>query len=136
MLENQEGTTPEPTIDELKAKVAYLESSVNIASLSRDSHMNKLTAVREYIQASIDNDNWTDSELEEIFWEELAELLDLEISKTVEILISATWSATVKMKRSEDLDDLDISVESPELSWSSSAEMTDVYERDLEVNER
>jgi hypothetical protein len=135
MLENQEGTTPEPTIDELKGKVASLESELARAKVVRDSYGTKIDKVREFIQASIDNDDWTDSELDEPFWEELAELLDLEISKTIEVIITAEWSATLKMKRGQDLSDVEISVEEPELSRFASGELTDVYERSFDVSE-
>jgi hypothetical protein len=133
MLENQEGTTPEPTMDELKAKVAYLESSVNIASLSRDSHMNKLTAVREFVQNSIDNEEWTDEELDEIFWTELAELLDLEMMKEVRIDISVSWTATAKVKRGQDVEDLDMSVDEPESSYGF--ELYNVRETSFDISE-
>jgi hypothetical protein len=136
MLENQEGTTPvEPTIEELKATVARLERELGWARDARDHNGKKLDEVREFIQASIDNDDWTDSELDEPFWEELAELLDLEISKTIEVIITAEWSATLKMKRGQDLSDVEISVEEPELSRFASGELTDVYERSFDVSE-
>jgi hypothetical protein len=137
MLENQEGATPEPTIEELKAKVTFLESTVTITSLSRDSHMNKLASVKEHIQNSIDNDEWTDEELDEIFWEELAELLDLKLTKTVEIKISASWTATVKVPRSMDIDRIaeDITVDEPEVANFSSIEMDSVYEESFDVEE-
>ena len=133
MLENQEGTTPEPTIDELKAKVAYLEGSVQITSLSRDSHMNKLAKVREFVQNSIDNEEWTDEELDEIFWTELAELLDLEMMKEVRIDISVSWTATAKVKRGQDVEDLDMSVDEPESGYGF--ELYNVRETSFDISE-
>lgn len=139
-LANQVASDPQ-TIEELRLALATARGEIIVkeqqlaqARLARDNYQAMYAKVATFIQNSIDNDNWTDDELDEIFWEELAELLDLEISKTVEVIISATWSATVKMKRSQSVDDLDISVDEPEISRGS-AELTGVYERDLEVTE-
>ena len=124
-----------PLIADLEAKVKQLEQQLEWAKDARDYNGKKLDEIRSYIQNSIDNGDWTDEELEEIFWEELADKLDLEIMKTVEVVITAEWTATVKMKRGADLDDLDISVEEPEISRFGKGELSDVYERSFEVNE-
>ena len=148
MIENTENTTPveqgatatpatpaELVIADLEAKVKQLEQQLQWAKDARDHNGKKLDEIRSYIQNSIDNGDWTDEELEEIFWEELADKLDLEIMKTVEVIITAEWSATVKMKRGQDLDDLDISVEEPEISRFGKGELTDVYERSFDITE-
>lgn len=122
-----------PTVSELQSKVAELEKKLSWAQEARDYNSKKLDEVRSYIQASIDNEDWTDEELDEIFWTELADKLDLEIKKTVEIVIKATWTATVRMKRSQDLYDLDISVSEPEASYG--VELDNVYERDFDITE-
>jgi hypothetical protein len=148
MIENTENTAPaeqgatatpatpaELVIADLEAKVKQLEQQLQWAKDARDHNGKKLDEIRSYIQNSIDNGDWTDEELEEIFWEELADKLDLEIMKTVEVIITAEWSATVKMKRGQDLDDLDISVEEPEISRFGKGELTDVYERSFDITE-
>jgi hypothetical protein len=139
MIENTENTdiiaTALPTLPELQAKVSELEKQLSWARDARDHNGKKLDEIRSYIQNSIDNGDWTDEELEEIFWEELADKLDLEISKTIEVIITAEWSATLKMKRGQDLSDVEISVEEPELSRFASGELTDVYERSFDVSE-
>ena len=123
----------EPTIEELKTKVAQLEQKLGWAEKSRDNYLDTCNKATSYIQASIDRGDWEDSELEEIFWEELAEILDLEITKTVDVIIKAEWSATIKMKRNQRLEDLDISVSEPEGDYG--VELTDVYERELDIFE-
>ena len=136
MIENQEGTvSTEPSIEELKTEVSKLNALLAQARQARDNYQDMYTKVKVYIQKSIDNDNWTDDELDEIFWEELAEMLDLEITKIVDILITAEWSASVKIKRGQDVDDLDISVEEPSISRFSAGELSDVYERSFDVTE-
>lgn len=136
MIENQEGTvSTEPSIEELKTEVSKLNALLAQARQARDNYQDMYTKVKVYIQKSIDNDNWTDDELDEIFWEELAEMLDLEITKIVDILITAEWSASVKIKRGQDVDDLDISVDEPSISRFSAGELSDVYERSFDVTE-
>jgi hypothetical protein len=143
MIENTENTVSNPqTHEELVIALATLRGELmvkdqQLASMrsSRDNIQATHTKVQKFIQASIDNGDWTDDELEEIFWEELAEILNLEISKTVEIIIKAEWSATVKIKRDKSIEDIDISLNEPEISHFSSDEMTDVSERSFEVEE-
>jgi hypothetical protein len=139
MIENTENQAtpvePVPTYEDLLIKVNELNSQLSNARDARDYNGNKLDLVREHIQTSIDNDEWTDEELDEIFWTDLAEILDLEMKKEVEILITAEWSASVKIKRGQDVDDLDISVEEPSISRFSAGELSDVYERSFDVTE-
>ena len=64
--------------------------------------------VRSFIQVSINREDWSASELEEPFWEELAEMLNLDLNLTeeVEVTFTATWSGTVTVKKGADLDGL------------------------------
>lgn len=127
----------EPTIEELKSKVAQLEQELGWARKSRDNYLDTCNRATSYIQASIDNGDWTDEELSEIFWEELAEILDLEMSKTVEVIIKAEWSATLKLPRGMDIDRAfeDIAIEEPTASSFSSIVLEDVYEKDCDIRE-
>ena len=81
MIENTENQAtpvePVPTYEDLLIKVNELNSQLSNARDARDYNGNKLDLVREHIQTSIDNDEWTDEELDEIFWTDLAEILDL-----------------------------------------------------------
>ena len=141
MIENTENTdiiaTALPTLPELQAKVDELEKQLSWARDARDHNGKKLDEVRAYIQGSIDSGSWSDEELEEIFWEELADKLDLEISKTVEVEITARWTATVKMPRSMSFMNMTehISISEPEGSSYSSVELDDVWERDIDITE-
>lgn len=122
-------------VDGLTRQIAELEQKLGWAEKSRDIYLDTCNKATSYIQASIDRGDWEDSELDEIFWEELAEILDLEISKTVDVIIKAEWSATVRMKRNQRLEDLDISVPEPEGSSMMDIELTDVYEREFDIEE-
>jgi hypothetical protein len=137
MLENQEGATVGPTMDELRSAIKGLEQQLEWARNSRDEMGKKLDDVRSYIQNSIDNGDWADEDLDEIFWEELAEKLDLEMKKTIEIEITARWTATAKIPRSMSFDSVaeNISIEEPEVSRFGSIELDDVYEREFDVTE-
>lgn len=141
-LANQVASDPQ-TIEELRLALATARGEIIVkeqqlaqARLARDNYQAMYSKVNTFIQNSIDNGDWTDEELDEIFWEELAEMLDLEIMKTVEVRITAQWTGTLKMKRGQDLSDVEISVDEPEISRFSSGELTDVYEDELTVNER
>jgi hypothetical protein len=145
MLENQEeqGATATPAtpaelvIADLEAKVKKLELELSWARDARDTNGKKLDDVRSYIQNSIDNGDWEDEDLDEIFWEELADKLDLEMKKTIEIEITARWTATAKIPRSMNFDSVaeNISIEEPEVSRFGSIELDDVYEREFDVSE-
>jgi hypothetical protein len=136
MYESTEGATLITQLADERLKVASLEQQLAQARLARDNYQAMYDKVNTFIQASIDNGDWTDEELEEIFWEELSEILDLEIMKTIEVRITAEWTATLKMKRGQELSDIEISVEEPEISRFASGELSDVYESELTVDER
>ena len=118
----------------LEGKIAYLESRLEVACLSRDSHINKLKEVKEHVQNSITNDEWTDEELDEIFWTELAELLDIELTQEVDVKIAVSWTATVTMKRGQEVEELDMSVDEPESGWGF--ELNNVRETSFEITEQ
>jgi hypothetical protein len=143
MIENTENTVSNPqTHEELVIALATLRGELmvkdqQLASMrnSRDNYQAMYAKVNTFIQNSIDNGDWTDEELEEIFWEELADLLDLQLKREVEITITTYWRATVKMPRGEDISELanHISVDDPELSHPT-AELIDVEVRDTTVD--
>lgn len=137
MIENTENQAtpvePVPTYEDLLIKVNELNSQLSNARDARDYNGNKLDLVREHIQTSIDNDEWTDEELDEIFWTDLAEILDLEMKKEVAIDITVSWSATVKVQRSKDIEELDISVDEPESGWGF--ELYNVRETSFDITE-
>lgn len=125
----------ESPIDQLQTKVAIVEAQLATMTNQRDKYIELYNKARDYVQGSIDRGEWEDSELEEIFWEELADLLDLEIKREIEITITTYWRATVKMPRGEDISELAnyIAVDDPELSHPH-AELSDVEVRDTTVD--
>lgn len=149
MLENQgnpesgidqflaQQTPAEPTIEELKAKVNKLEEDLGWARSSRQAYIDTVNKVTKHIQDSIDREEWSDEELSEPFWEELADMLDIELSKTVEVIIKAEWSATLRLPRSMSVDRAleDISIEEPSVDSYGKLSLEDVYERDCDIRE-
>ncbi len=144
MTENTENTTPATEVvygsayvDGLTRQIAQLEQKLKWAENSRDIHLDTVNKAISYIQASIDRGDWEDSELEEIFWEELAEILDLELMKTYEVIIKAEWSATLKGPRNMSVSDMAdyISLEEPTVSRYNSVELDDIYEREVDITE-
>lgn len=118
-----------------KGKVIELEQQLATMTNQRDRYIELYNKARDYVQGSIDRGDWQDSELEEIFWDELSDLLDLEIKREIEITITTYWRATVKMPRGEDISELAnyIAVDDPELSHPH-AELSDVEVRDTTVD--
>ena len=138
MLENQEGTTPaEPTIEELKSKIAKLEQQLSWAEQAKSNKVDKLTKAKLLVQTSIDNEEWTDSELEEPFWEELCEILDVELNKTYEVIIKAEWSATLRGPRNMSVSDMAdyVSINEPTVTSYVSVDIDDIYEREVDITE-
>jgi len=79
----------------------------------RDAIQAKFNNVREYIQASIDRGEW-DGELDEIFWDELADTLGLDLKKTeeIEVRFLVTYEATLTVPKGTDIDDLELEASS------------------------
>ena len=65
----------------------------------------------QFIQASIDRGDWEPSELREIFWEELAEIADLNLRLTKQVWMSVTvkYSGTIEVPL--DFDESELNVE-------------------------
>ena len=118
-----------------KGRVIELEQQLATMTNQRDKYVELYNKTRDYVQGSIDRGDWQDSELEEIFWDELSDLLDLEIKREVEITITTYWRATVKMPRGEDISELEnyIAVDDPELSHPT-AEFIDIEVGDTSVS--
>ena len=140
MIENTENTTPATEVvygsayvDGLTRQITELEQKLSWVESGRKAYIDTIDKVTKHIQASIDNGDWTDEELDEIFWEELAEILDLELTKAIDIEITARWTATVRIKRGQSLDDLDISVDEPEAGYG--VELENLYQRDFDIEE-
>lgn len=94
-------------LNEALAENATLKSEVERLSKA-------FSNVREFVQASIDRDEWTETELSEIYWEELALMLgvDLKLTEEIEVTFTATYSAWVTVPKSTDISELEI-----ELPW-------------------
>lgn len=110
-------------IADLKAKVAQLEAeNGRIAELERENETNrkdmvkwfdKYISVKEFIQESIDNGEWSEDDLAEPFWERLAERLDIDIKLERDITVTVTWNLRVKTSKQSLSDwDFDISIDS------------------------
>ena len=101
MYENNEAQPEQvkPTYEDLEAQVKELQSRLKIVETSRDCYLEMYRKASDFVQKSIDSDDWTDSELQEPFWTELADLLDLTLNLETEVTVTATWVLTVKAPR-------------------------------------
>jgi uncharacterized membrane-anchored protein YjiN (DUF445 family) len=100
---------------EAQAEVDRLKNVVEYTGQHLKSWSDNWTKVQSFIQTSIDNEEFSESELEEPFWEELAELLglDLKLTEEVEVAFLQTWSGTVTVKKGEDFDTATVESELP-----------------------
>lgn len=112
---------------ELLNKIAELETTVNelrnSLEISRkgeafwtdvaESRKIQWAKAVDFIQASIDREEWTADELQEIFWEELASLmgLNLQLTEEIEVTVTLTYSGTVTVPRGTDVSDIQVSDE-------------------------
>lgn len=106
--------TPEPaqvTEAELQARVESLETNLAERTRDRDYWFDKYLETKRFIQASIDREEWTTEELSEPYWEELAELLNLDLKLEREITVTVTWNLTVKGKTDLSSWDFNVAIE-------------------------
>jgi hypothetical protein len=102
--------TPEATPANNETATATALLAENAVLKSEVERLSKAFAnVREYIQASIDRGEW-DGELDEIFWEELALTLglDLKLTEEIEVRFLVTYEATLTVPKGTDIDDLEL----------------------------
>lgn len=96
--------TPDQSVQGLKNQLAWAFANI-------ESWKKQWDKARDYLQASINREEWEQSELAEPFWEELAEMfnLDLKRTKEIEIRVTLTYSGTVTVPYDCDAEsDLDI----------------------------
>ena len=83
-------------VDTASDRIAVLEGQLASARYQRDEYIKMYNKVQNFIQASIDRDEWTPEELAEQYWTELAEMLDLNLKLERTITVTATWNLTVR----------------------------------------
>ena len=94
------------------SRIEALEQGIAQANKERMNWFDRYYSAKEFIQESIDNGEWSESELAEPFWEILAERLNLNIATEREITVTATWTLTVKTaKQSLSNWDFDLSID-------------------------
>ena len=110
MFEVNNASVAVSDLEKSQALIAELEAKLETAQARIAELAQKVASVRSYIQSSINNEEWTPEELSEIFWEELAERLDLDLAQTqqVEVTFTITYSGTVTIPKGADVDDLQI----------------------------
>jgi hypothetical protein len=79
--------------------IARMRNNFDFVSQAVESWKTKWDKAQQYLQASIDREEWDNDELAEPFWEELAVMFDLNLKRTkeVEFKVTLTYygSATV-----------------------------------------
>tara|TARA_B110000285_G_C14918322_1_gene511321 strand:+ start:292 stop:738 length:447 start_codon:yes stop_codon:yes gene_type:complete len=104
--------TRQATLEELASQVSKLEADLAVIAKSRDSYMELYNNTVDYIQNSINREEWTSEELSEIFWTELADMTGIDLMLEREVTVTITWHLTVKGGDELDSYDFDSSIES------------------------
>jgi hypothetical protein len=106
-------------IEDQRLSIIERDNRLERAQAIAESYKNKRDQIVNFIQKSIDNGDWEPSELEEIFWEELAEIADLNLKRTkqVEVKVTITYSGSITVPVDCDIEsDIDVEDLSGELS--------------------
>jgi hypothetical protein len=86
-------------IEDLQATIKQGINQVEFIGAHVETWAKRWNKAKDYLQASIDREEWDNDELAEPFWEELAEMFDLDLKRTkeVEFKVTLTYfgSATV-----------------------------------------
>jgi hypothetical protein len=120
----------------LKAEVARLDNAFEFVAANLKSWSKRWNDMSDYIQASINNEEWTEDELAEPFWEHLATEFNLDLKQTeeVEVTFTVTYTATLTLPKDADLDDLELEIESyPDVTYRSE-NVGEARESDSEVS--
>lgn len=96
--------TPEQLVERLQNQITYIGAHL-------ESWKTKWDKAREYLQASIDREEWTTDELSEPFWEELADMFDLDLKRTKEVWLSVTVKYSGSVEVPYDFDESLLEVE-------------------------
>jgi hypothetical protein len=121
---------------ELKDELKALTNRYEFVASHVTSWSNRWNKMSEFLQASINREEWTEDELDEPFWEHLAEEFNLELKPTeeVEVTFTVTYTATVNLPKNADIDDLELEVESyPDVTYRSE-NVGEARESDSEVS--
>lgn len=104
--------TPEQTIARLTDEVARLQNVEAFLSAHVSKWHDTWQKAQQYLQASIDREEWDNDELAEPFWEELAVMFDLDLKRTkeVEFKVTLTYYGSVTVPYDCDIES-DVEIE-------------------------
>lgn len=115
-------------IEDMRLSLVERDNRLERATLIAESYKAKRDAIVSFIQKSIDNGDWEQSELQEIFWEELAEIADLDLKRTkeVEFKITISYYGSVTVPYDCDVEsDLEVEGVPSDLEFSYKGEVID-----------
>ena len=114
-------TTPDQSVEGLKNQLAWAMANI-------ESWAKRWDEASKYLQASIDREEWDNDELAEPFWEELAEMfnLDLKRTKEVEFKVTLTYYGSARVPVDCDIEsDIEIEGVPNELEFMLNGELLD-----------
>jgi hypothetical protein len=103
---------------------------------STDRAEKKLAEAKTYIERGIENGDITEDELDEPFWTDLFDLLDIVTTEEVEVIIDIRVLATVTKPRNADLVSYDFDLDSIDISANEDGYEIEISESEItDVNE-
>ena len=120
--------TTEQTIARLTEEIARLQNVETFLSAHVTKWHDTWQKAQQYLQASIDREEWDNDELAEPFWEELAVMFDLDLKRTkeVEFKVTLTYYGSATVPYDCDIEsDIDIEGVPNDLTFCQYGEVLD-----------
>ena len=132
--------TPENAVllQNVAQELARLSHAIEIDNRLIDGQRRKIEQVTKHINDAIDNDDITSDDLEEPFWEELCEMLDIDTTNSLDVSVTVTYYMTVSGPRGMSTSNIkeELEFEEPKFSWGNSFSIESCNEEDTDVTER
>lgn len=108
-------------------EISYLNDRLESQTKQINRYAGEQSEFESRLKEAVENDE-IDSDLAK----EFADIFGLELTKTYNITITASWSGTVVVPFGQNIDDLDLTVNYPEVSYSCDEFELDVDEDELD----
>lgn len=122
-------------IEQQQAEIARLNNATDFLGQAVTSWSKRFNRISEFVQASIDREEWSADELAEPFWEELADMLEINIYREVCVEVVVKYSAMMRLPRGMDPQDYAGSIDIEDISMDDEATLSNVHVDDWSIEE-
>lgn len=120
-------------IEQQQAEIARLTTATDFLGEGIRSWSARFHRISEFVQASVDRDEWSEDELAEPFWEFLLDALEVETFREVCVEVTVKYSAMMRLPRGMDPQDYAGEIEVPDISLDSEATLSNVHCDDYSI---